>query len=194
MGISDFMIHNIIFFAVIIAVLIFIMRLFGKTFVGRMFFDKLKLDVPIFGPIVNKIVMARLFQTLSTLIRSGVDIISCLDIASRVTNNLPVERMVLSVKNAVVKGSSLAGEMEKMPVFPKMVVRMTAVGEKSGQLDEMFSKLADYYSDEVDNTMATLSSIIEPVLIVFLGFIVGVVVIVMYLPIFKLAGAVMKGY
>lgn len=159
----------------------------SRTPPGRFFLDSLKLKTPILGDMVVKIVFARFFQSLSTLLKSGVDIVSSIDIAAKVTDNMLVEQLLGNIKNRVIEGSTLSSEMEKSPVFPRMVVRMTAVGEKSGRLDEMFSKLSDYYNDEVDALVASLSSIVEPVLIVLLGLIIGIVVITMYLPIFKMA-------
>jgi len=159
----------------------------SRTPPGRFFLDSLKLKTPILGDMVVKIVFARFFQSLSTLLKSGVDIVSSIDIAAKVTDNMLVEQLLGTIKNRVIEGSTLSSEMEKSPVFPRMVVRMTAVGEKSGRLDEMFSKLSDYYNDEVDALVASLSSIVEPVLIVMLGCIIGIVVITMYLPIFKMA-------
>jgi type IV pilus assembly protein PilC len=191
MGISDMMIRNTPIMIVLMIALILVVSFIYRSSGGRMVIDGLKLQLPIFGPIIKKIVLARFFQTLSTLVRSGVDIIACLDIASQVTNNAPVEKIILDMKNRVVEGSSLSEEIEKNKIFPKMIVRMTSVGEKSGKLDEMFAKLSDYYTDEVDATMANLSAIIEPLLIIILGIVIGVVVIVLYLPIFKLGLAVM---
>jgi type IV pilus assembly protein PilC len=191
MGISDLAVRNFPLVLIATVLLVIAIAYVYKTEPGRLAVDNFKLKVPIFGPIMTKIILARFFQTLSTLVRSGVDIVGCLDIASQVINNLPVERMVLNIKNRIVEGSSLADEFDKKPLFPKMIVRMTSIGEKSGKLDEMFSKLSDYYTDEVDGTMANLSSIIEPLLIIILGIIIGVVVIVLYLPIFKLGLAVM---
>jgi len=160
--------------------------MFKRTETGRMFFDTLLLKMPIFGVIMTKVVFARFFQTLATLIRSGNDVVSSLEIAARVADNAYIEKMIVRIKGRVVEGATISEEMGKLKVFPRMVSRMTAVGEKSGQMDEMFDKLSSYYSDEVDAAVNSMSSIIEPVLIVFLGGIVGIVVIAMYLPIFKM--------
>lgn len=163
-----------------------------KTESGRMIFDTMLLKVPIFGKIMMRVVYARFFQTLATLIRSGNDVVSSLEIAAKVADNVYIESKITLVKNKVVEGSTISDEMERIKVFPRMVSRMTAVGEKTGQLDEMFEKLSDYYNDEVEAAVNSMSSIIEPVLIVGLGGIVGVVVVALYLPIFKMGMAMSK--
>jgi type IV pilus assembly protein PilC len=166
--------------------------MFRRTESGRMFFDTLLLKMPIFGEIMMKVVFARFFQTLATLIRSGNDVVSSLEIAARVADNAYIEAMIVRVKSRVVEGAMISEEMDKLKVFPRMVARMTAVGEKSGQMDEMFEKISNYYADEVDAAVNAMSSIIEPVLIVFLGGIIGIVVVAMYLPIFKIGMAMTK--
>jgi type IV pilus assembly protein PilC len=187
MGISKTAVNN--FFVVLLMLVgaIIGIPMAYRTPSGRMMIDKFKLNIPIFGEMSTKIIFARFFQTLSTLLRSGIDIVTSLEIASKVINSLPIEQIVDTIKTRIVEGSTLSSEMGKNQVFPKMVVRMTAVGEKSGKLDEMLVKLSDYYTDEVDAAVAVMSSVIEPVLIIFLGVVIGVVVIAMYLPIFRLA-------
>jgi type IV pilus assembly protein PilC len=138
-------------------------------------------------------VFARFFQTLSTLIKSGVDIVSSIQIATGTVNNTYVRSLLVDIREGVISGETFSSKMDEHVLFPKIIVRMTAVGEKSGQLDEMFEKITDYYSDEVDVAVATLSSVVEPVLIIFLGFIVGIAVIALYLPIFNMAGAMSGG-
>ena len=192
MNISTVALKNFPVIAVGIGLLIFAVVLIYKTESGRMFIDTMLLRIPIFGKIMMRVVFARFFQTLSTLIRSGNDVVSSLEIAAKVADNVYIESKIIQVKNRVVEGSTISDEMERVKVFPRMVSRMTAVGEKSGQLDEMFEKLYDYYSDEVEAAVNSMSSIIEPVMIVGIGGIVGIVVITMYLPIFKL-GMTMMG-
>ncbi len=191
MGFSRAVINNIMLIILAVAGAVTGVVMSYKTPAGRMIIDRFVLSIPIFGPIVKKVVFARFFQTFGTLLRSGVDIVASLEIAARVTNSLPVQRVIETIRTKVIEGSSLSAEMEKHGIFPRMVVRMTAVGEKSGQIDEMCEKMSDYYSDEVDTAVAAMSSIIEPLLIVLLGIVVGVAVVAMYLPIFKLAGAMM---
>jgi type IV pilus assembly protein PilC len=193
MNISNFMIDNII--VIILSVVAFFVgfRTFKKSKGGRQIYDRTLFKIPIFGKTYLKIVMARFFQTLSTLVKSGVDIVSSLEISINVVDNVYVEKLLKTVKQNVLGGNPLGDELARMPIFPMMVTRMTAVGEKSGQLDAMFDKITDYYNDEVDAVVASMSSIIEPVLIVGLGFIVGIAVTAMYLPIFSLASAMMTG-
>ncbi|MHB9154484.1 MAG: type II secretion system F family protein [Endomicrobiales bacterium] len=194
MGISDAGIRNFHWLALLAIGLVTSVTMIYRTPPGRFFFDELKLNLPILGGMVSKIVFARFFQSLATLLKSGVDIISSLEIAAKVTDNMPIEQVINTIKGRVIEGSTLSSEMERSPVFPRMVCRMTAVGEKSGKLDEMFNKLSDYYNDEVDALVSSMSSIIEPALIIFLGFIIGIVVVTMYLPIFKMAMAAMAGH
>lgn len=189
MGISTTAINNLPLVLITLVVSVTGLIMFHRTSGGRAFFDTTLLQLPIFGEIFKKVVFARFFQTLATLIRSGNDVVSSLEIAAKAADNVFIEGKITKVKNRVVEGGTISEEMEKLRVFPKMVCRMTAVGEKSGQLDEMFDKLSDYYSDEVDAVVDALSSIIEPVLIVGIGGIVGGVVIAMYLPIFKMGMA-----
>jgi type IV pilus assembly protein PilC len=193
MAISDAALHNIGWIILLFAGIAVGLTMLLRTRSGRYFVDKNIVTAPVLGPIMTKVVLARFFQTLSTLIRSGTDVVGSLEIAARVADNLYVEELILSIRSKVIEGSTMSAEMDTFELFPRMVGRMTAVGEKSGQLDEMFSKLSDYYSDEVDAIVASMSAIIEPFLIVSLGALVGFFVVVMYLPIFHLAGAVMGG-
>ncbi|MCX5777603.1 MAG: type II secretion system F family protein [Elusimicrobia bacterium] len=164
-----------------------------RTPPGRMFIDTWQLRIPMLGDIIAKVLFARFFQTLATLLRSGVDLVVSLEIASRVMGNGHMETVIGSVRKSVIEGSTLADAFEKFPLFPRMVVRMSSVGEKTGSLSDMFVKLSGYYGDEVDGIVSSLSSLIEPLLIVLMGGVVGIFVFVMYLPIFKLAGAMMSG-
>jgi type IV pilus assembly protein PilC len=189
MNISEIAIKNFPFVFVGAVVAITAAVMFYKTLAGRTFFDTLLLKLPVAGPIFKKIVFARFFQTLATLIRSGNDVVNSLEIAAGAADNLYISDKILKVKNSVIEGATISEEMERQKVFPKMVCRMTAVGEKAGQLDEMFEKLSEYYSDEVDAVVDSLSSIIEPVLIIGIGLIIGVVVVALYLPIFKIGMA-----
>jgi type IV pilus assembly protein PilC len=191
-GISNMMLHNAPIVVLLAGGAVGGMVMVYRTAPGRLFVDRFLLNMPIFGDMITKIVFARFFQTLATLLKSGTDIISSLEIASRTADNMYVEKIIETIKDKVVEGSTMSDEMGKEPIFPAMVVRMTAIGEKSGKLDEMFVKLSDYYSDEVDAIVAAMSSIIEPVLIVALGFVVGIFVVTMYLPIFKMAAAMVS--
>ncbi|MDR1941819.1 MAG: type II secretion system F family protein [Endomicrobium sp.] len=193
MNISNFMIDNIVIIALCVISFFVGFRMFKKNKAGRMIYDRTLFKIPIFGATYLKIVLARFFQTLSTLVKSGVDIVSSLEISINVIDNVYIEGIMKEVRGKVLAGNPLGDEMAKLSIFPRMVTRMTAVGEKSGQLDSMFDKITDYFNDEVDAVVASMSSIIEPVLIVGLGFIVGIAVTAMYLPIFSLATAMMAG-
>ncbi|MFA5858063.1 MAG: type II secretion system F family protein [Elusimicrobiota bacterium] len=189
MGTSEFLIKN--FWLVIIFIVLIIVgyRMINSTKPGKFVIDSIKLKLPIAGDIITKSLLTRFFQTLATLLRSGVDVVMALDLASRVVNNLPLEQNIDNIRKGIVEGSSLASIMGQLPIFPKMATRMVAVGEKTGQLDEMIDVIADYYDSEIDAIVAGMSSIIEPILIIMLGFLVGLVVIALYLPIFKVAMA-----
>ena len=187
-NISRFLASNIIFFIFLIFILI---SLFGylyrtqKTF--RYFVDDIKLKLPIFGNLFTKIVFERFCSTLSTLVSSGVSIVSSLDIVSQVVGLLPIQENLQEIKIEVLKGSSLSTEMDKHIFFPKMLVRMVKIGEATGNISEMLNNVGEFYKEEVDNIISSLTSILEPVMIIFMGIIIGIVVVALYLPIFKLA-------
>ncbi len=193
MGVSDTAIKNFHWIVLISAGITAAAVMIYRTKKGRYQADKLKLKLPIFGKIMTKVIIAQLFQTLATLIRGGVDVIASLEIASKVVNNLQIEQIISDMRIKIMEGSTLSVEMDKYPFFPRMTVRMTSVGEKTGKMEDLFNRLSEFYNDEVDATVAALSSIIEPVLIVLLGGAVGFFVIAMYLPVFKMATAMMGG-
>ena len=193
MGFSRFMMRNFHWILLGVASLVTGFILFKRNPKGNYIYCKMLFKIPIFGKIYIKMVLARFFQTLSTLVKSGVDIITSLEISTNVVDNSYAESLLKQIKDRVLEGNQLGFEMEKFEMFPRMVTRMTIVGEKSGQLDAMFDKITDYFTDEVDTAVAGMSSIIEPVLIVGLGVIVGVAVTAMYLPIFSMASAMMGG-
>jgi len=193
MGFSRFIIAKMPFLILAIITGVIAFKVITKSPQGKMAWHKLFFKVPIFSTIYTKMVFARFFQTLSTLIKSGVDIVSSIQIATGTVNNTYVRSLLVDIREGVISGETFSSKMDEHVLFPKIIVRMTAVGEKSGQLDEMFEKITDYYSDEVDVAVATLSSVVEPVLIIFLGFIVGIAVIALYLPIFNMAGAMSGG-
>ena len=189
MGISNIAIANFPIVLIGSVLAFFAFRMFHKTDAGKAFVDSTMLRLPIFGEIMKKVIFARFFHTLSTLIKSGNDVVSSLEIAAKVADNVYIEGKIMNVKNRVIEGATISDEMEKLKIFPKMVCRMTAVGEKSGQLEEMFEKLSDYYTDEVDAAVAAMASILEPLLIIMIGGVVGVVVVTMYLPIFQIGSS-----
>jgi type IV pilus assembly protein PilC len=153
---------------------------------GRTVTDRIFLRLPIFGIILRKVAVAKFTRTLSTLIGSGVPILDGLEITAKTAGNKIIEYAVMEVRAAVSEGKTLAEPLMKSKVFPPMVTHMIAVGESTGALDVMLGKIADFYDDEVDNAVANLTSMMEPMLMVFLGGSVGFIVVAMYLPIFKL--------
>ena len=161
-----------------------------RTEGGRLSFDHFFLQLPVFGDLVRKTAVARFTRTLSTLVSSGVPILDALAITARTAGNKVVERAVLATRVSISQGRTIAEPLAQSKVFPPMVCQMIAVGEATGALDSMLQKIADFYEDEVDNAVANLTSLMEPLVILFLGVVVGGLVISMYLPIFKL-GSVM---
>jgi type IV pilus assembly protein PilC len=157
-----------------------------RTEKGRTATDRMFLRLPIFGPLLRKVAVAKFTRTLSTLIGSGVPILDGLEITAKTAGNKVIEYAVMDVRQAVSEGKTLAEPLNKSNVFPPMVTHMIAVGESTGALDTMLGKIADFYDDEVDNAVSNLTAMMEPMLMVFLGGSVGFIVVAMYLPIFKL--------
>jgi type IV pilus assembly protein PilC len=153
---------------------------------GSQVIDALSLKVPIVGMLIQKVSVARFTRTLGTLISSGVSILEALRITARSAGNRVVEKAVMNARTAVASGRNLADPLRQAPVFPPMVVHMISVGETTGALDAMLSKIADFYEQEVDDAVTAMTSLLEPLMIVFLGVCVGGIVVAMYLPIFKL--------
>lgn len=167
-----------------------ILRRWHKTESGAKAMDPLFLKVPVFGDLTRKQSIARFSRTLSTLLSSGVPIIDALEITARSAGNWVVEDAILRARISIKGGENIADPLTKTSVFPPMVTQMIAIGEASGGLDEMLSKVADFYDDEVDQAVENLTSALEPIIMVVLGGIVGFLVISMYLPIFQLAGTI----
>jgi type IV pilus assembly protein PilC len=149
--------------------------------------DKLALRLPIFGPLLRKTSVARFSRTFGTMISSGVPILDSLDVVARTAGNKVIEKALFDTRAAIAEGRTLAEPLIESNLFPGMVVQMVAVGEQTGAMDSMLSKIADFYEDEVDNAVAALTSMLEPIMMVFLGGSVGSILIAMYLPIFKIA-------
>jgi type IV pilus assembly protein PilC len=175
----------------IIAVALFtIIRRWHKTDSGVRVMDPLLLKVPVFGDLMKKQAIARFSRTLSTLLSSGVPIIDALEITARSAGNWVVEDAILKARTSIKGGENIADPLSKTAVFPPMVTQMIAIGEASGGLDEMLSKVADFYDSEVDQAVENLTNALEPLIMVVLGGIVGFMVVAMYLPIFQLAGTI----
>jgi type IV pilus assembly protein PilC len=161
------------------------LRAWYRTDSGRLAIDRFLLRAPIFGPLVRKIAIARFTRTLSALLGGGVPIIDALRITAKTSGNRVVENAVMQARERVTAGQTLGERLKDSGVFPPMVVQMVIVGEQTGALDNMLAKVADYYEDEVDVAVAGLTALLEPILIVFLGVVIGGIVIAIYLPIFK---------
>ncbi len=155
---------------------------------GKHFFHKATLTIPIIGPVIRKIAVARFTRTLGTLLQSGVPILDALEICARTAGNVVIENAVMYVRQKISEGKNMAEPLTETEVFPDMVVQMIAVGEQTGALDQMLNKVADFYEEETDVAVAALTSMLEPIMMVGVGGMVGVVLIAMYLPIFSLAG------
>jgi len=157
---------------------------------GRVQWDSFVIRTPIFGPLVRKVAVARFTRTLGTMISSGVPILDALEVVAKTAGNAVVERAIRYTKEKISEGKTIVQPLAESKVFPPMVVQMIGVGEATGAMDQMLTKIADFYDDEVDAAVAALTSLIEPVMMVFLGGVVGGFLIAMYLPIFSIAGAV----
>jgi type IV pilus assembly protein PilC len=155
---------------------------------GKRFFHQMQLKLPVIGPVMRKIVVARFTRTLGTLLQSGVPILDALDICARTAGNVIIEAAVQRVRSRIAEGKNMAEPLAEAKVFPDMVVQMIGVGEQTGALDQMLNKVADFYEEETDVAVAGLTSAIEPILMVGVGGMVGIVLVSMYLPIFSLAG------
>jgi type IV pilus assembly protein PilC len=156
----------------------------------REYIDRASLKLPVLGPILNKACIARYARTLSTMFAAGVPLVEALDSVAGATGNIVYEKAVLQMRDEVSTGQRLQRAMENTALFPNMVIQMIAVGEESGSLDEMSSKVASFYEAEVDNAVDAMSSLLEPLIMAILGVLVGGLVIAMYLPIFKLGAVV----
>ena len=186
-NVSDFLRGNYyIVFPVLIASF-FGLRKAKRTEKGKQVWDRLKLKIPMkIGAVVLKVTMARFSRTLSTLIAAGVDIIKALEITGQTAGNWVVEEALADVRNKVQEGIPIAEPLAGNPIFPPMVSHMIKIGEETGELEKMLGKVADFYEDEVDSSISSLTSIIEPLMMIGVGLMVGVIIIAMYLPMFKM--------
>jgi type IV pilus assembly protein PilC len=187
---SNFIHDNVLYIVIAAVGAAYAVKRYYGTEKGRIAIDRLMLKVPVFGPLIRKAAVAKFTRTLGTLISSGVPILEGMSIVARTSGNKVVERAILVARQSISEGKTIADPLAKTEVFPKMVTHMIAVGESTGALDAMLGKIADFYEDEVDNAVAALTSLLEPVMMVVLGTIVGFIVIAMYLPIFKVASVI----
>jgi type IV pilus assembly protein PilC len=170
--------------------IVFTLKWYINTDNGKTVIDGFKLRMPVFGPLLRKVAISKFTRTLSTLVKSGVPILSALDIVSKTSGNVVVEKAVSDVRNSVQEGESIAKPMEMSGIFPPLVTRMIEVGEKSGELENMLTKIADFYDEQVDTAVDGLTSLIEPLIIAFLGIVIGGIVLCMFLPIFKMSSLI----
>jgi len=174
--------------AIIIVIIAFVR--FYRTPNGRMMVDRLILKAPVFGPLMKKVAVAKFSRTLSTMMSSGVPIIEGLDIVSKTAGNKVIEEHLQRTKRSISEGKTISEPLMESGIFPPMVVQMIGVGENTGALDSMLSKIADFYDDEVDAAVSAMTALLEPFMMVFLGVVVGGMIIAMYLPIFQMAAGI----
>jgi type IV pilus assembly protein PilC len=189
-GISEIVQHYLIWLILLAGAGIWGWMYFIKTKQGRDFWDTQRIKLPVFGQIAHKICLARFTRTLSSLVRSGVPILEVLQIVSQTVGNVVMEKAIKSAASDIERGEGISAALAKYPVFPSMVVRMLSAGEQTGNIDTMLERVANFLDEEIDTTLSGLMSLIEPLLIVFLGVVIGGMVICMFLPIFNLANIV----
>jgi type IV pilus assembly protein PilC len=189
-NLSNFVKSNILWIIIGIFLMITAYKQVRKTPSGRMMTDQIYLKMPVVGILVRKVAVSKFTRTMGTMLNSGVAILEALDIVAKTAGNVVIEKAIYSVRSGISEGRTMAEPLTDTGIFPSMVCSMIAVGESTGALDTMLEKIADFYDDEVDQAVENLTSLIEPFMLVFLGVVVGGLVISMYLPIFKMAGAV----
>ena len=193
MTFSDFMVHK--FYIVALGVFLFwvAFKMFTRTKFGRRAWDRFKLKIPVFGKLTHKVALARFSRTLATLLSSGVPILQALETVAGTVGNEVISDAILDARARVREGDVISEPLRKSKMFPPMVVQMIAIGQESGALDTMLAKIADYYDQEVDAAIASLTAAIEPMLIIFLGFTVGFIVIAMFMPLVALVQGLSGG-
>ena len=187
---SSFTTSNIHWMIIGIVLSVISYKQFGKTPFGRKALDAMYLKLPVFGILIRKVAVSKFTRTMGTMLNSGVSILEALDIVAKTAGNVVIEQAIYKVRSGISEGRTMAEPLVETGIFPSMVCSMIAVGESTGALDTMLEKIADFYDDEVDQAVDNLTSLIEPFMLVFLGVVVGGLVVSMYLPIFKMAGAV----
>jgi type IV pilus assembly protein PilC len=186
---SRFLKGNIHYLIGLFIVAGFLFKKYRNSTGGRKTTDALALKLPVFGPLLKKVAVARFTRTLGTMISSGVPILDALEIVAKTSGNVVLEEVIFEVRSSIAEGQTIAEPLAEAEIFPSMVVQMISVGEATGALDNMLGKIADFYDDEVDAAVDALTSMLEPLLMLFLGGSIGGLVIAMYLPIFKMAAA-----
>ncbi|MBE9521106.1 MAG: type II secretion system F family protein [Proteobacteria bacterium] len=189
-NISNIVQHNFLYMVAFAAVVIFLFKKYYATDKGEQKIDGLVLNLPVFGDLVRKVAVAKFSRTLSTMLKSGVPILESLNVVARTAGNRVIEQAVFRTADAISEGRPIAEPLEETGVFPNMVIQMINVGEAVGALDAMLEKIADFYDEEVDQAVDNLTAMIEPFMMVFLGGMIGGLVVAMYLPIFKMGEVV----
>jgi type IV pilus assembly protein PilC len=187
---SSFFKGNLVYIVICTGVFIYLFRRFKNTERGKVVWDRLMLQLPIFGDLNRKMAVAHFTRTLSTMMSSGVPIMDGLEITARTAGNVIIEESLMDTRNAISEGRSIADPLEESGVFPSMVIQMISVGEEAGALETMLSKIADFYDEEVDAAVDALTTAIEPLMTVIMGVGVGGLMIAMYLPMFKIGDLV----
>jgi type IV pilus assembly protein PilC len=186
---NAFIAYWYVIFGGIVGIIVGIKKYYG-TVQGRMVIDKLLLKLPVVGDLIRKASVAKFTRTLGTLLSSGVPLLDGMAICAKTSGNKVIEETLFNARTSISGGKTIADPLAASGVFPKMVTHMIAVGESTGALDAMLGKIADFYEDEVDQAVASLTALLEPAMMVFLGIVIGFIVIAMYLPIFKMASAI----
>jgi len=189
-NLSNFFKSNIIFIILAVVIFSWVFKKIYKTDKGRLKIDHMILWAPVLGSLIRKVAVSKFTRTLSTMLQSGVPILDALQVVARTSGNMIIERAVIRVAESIAEGRPIAEPLEESGVFPNMVVQMIHVGESVGALDTMLEKIADFYDEEVDQAVENLTAMIEPFMMVFLGGMIGGLVVAMYLPIFKIASVI----
>jgi type IV pilus assembly protein PilC len=188
------MVRNYFLFSISLVIgIVFVMWKFFHTPRGKYLWDKLIIKIPVFGPLIWKSVLTRFMRTLSILLSSGVSVLEAFRLAGKASAHKVLEKSAYQCMDAIRDGKPIGEAMEQTKIFPEILLRMVSTGEEAGTLPDMLEKVTKYFEQQVETTVDSLSSLIEPILIVFLGVIVGAIIISIFMPIFKLGDAVKKG-
>jgi len=190
LAVSNFLKRYLVFLIIGLIAFVVGLRQYYKTEAGSMYIDTLLLRLPLFGPLLRKVAVAKFTRTFGTLVKSGVPILQALETVAKTSGNRVVEKAVLAAKDAIREGERISDPLKASGVFPPMVTQMISVGEETGNLDAMLSKIAEFYEQEVDAAVSGLTSLIEPVVVVFMGVIIGAIAVAMYMPMFQLGAIV----
>lgn len=191
-GVSDFIKTKIVYILVFTGGLVYFYKRYSKTEKGRKKIDAILLKLPVFGIILKKVAIAKFSRTLGTLIKSGVPILQALETVAKTSGNKVIEEIIINSMQSIREGGKISEPLKKSDVFPSMVVQMIAVGEETGSLDNMLFKIADFYDQEVDSAVKGLTSMIEPIVMVFMGVVIGFIVIAMFIPMFQMGDIASK--